>query len=145
MAELKVTMPDDLMRRLTELGPKTDEICAKCLEAGADVLVAQVKRNLAARIGEGTKYDSRSTGKLLGSLGKSSVKVDRDGRSNLKVGFSEPRRGAAGNANAKIAAVLEYGKTGQPAKPFMKPAQRQTKKEVEAVMARTFEQEVAKL
>jgi hypothetical protein len=46
--------------------------------------------------------------------------MDRDGNFNVKVGFSEPRRD--GDSNAKIANIIEYGKHGQPPKPFLKPA-----------------------
>src|SRR5699024_11936873 len=45
---------------------------------------------------------------------------DKNGDFNVKVGFSEPR--SDGDSNAKIATILEYGKSGQPAKPFLKPA-----------------------
>lgn len=141
MANVTVTMPDELMKRLTLLGEKQDAICAKCLDVGAEVLVQRVERNLAARIGEGTKYASRSTGELIGSLGKSPAKIDKNGRTNIKVGFSEPRRGE-GDANAKIAAILEYGKSGQPAKPFLKPAYRSAKNEIEAAMVAEFERQV---
>lgn len=43
----------------------------------------------------------------------------------FKVGFSEPR--SDGGSNAKIANILEYGKYGQPPKPFLKPARSQSK------------------
>lgn len=143
MAKLTVNMPEDLMKRLTQLGERQDAICAACVEAGAEVLEQKAKRNLAARIGEGTKFESRSTGELLRSLGASKAKVDREGRTNAKVGFAEPR--SDGERNAKIAAILEYGKHGQPAKPFMKPALRSSRNEIESTMIHEFERQVAQI
>lgn len=144
MAKAEFQLPTNLMSLLTELGRRQDEICAKCVESGAEVLERQVRRNLAARIGEGTKFESRSTGNLLHSLGTTPAKVDRGGRTNAKVGFSEPRRDG-GDPNGKIAAILEYGKHGQPAKPFMKPALRTLRSEIESTMIHEFERQVAQL
>ena len=41
---------------------------------------------------------------------------DKNGDFNIKVGFSEPR--PDGESNAMLASILEYGKSGQPAKPL---------------------------
>ena len=67
----------------------------------------------------------RSTGELERSIGLSPVKLDRNGNYNIKIGFSEPR--SDGGSNAKLANIIEYGKHGQPAKPFLKPAKSTTK------------------
>ena len=59
------------------------------------------------------------------SLGVSPVKLNRDGTRDIKIGFAEPR--SDGGSNAKLANILEYGKHGQPAKPFLKPAKTASK------------------
>ena len=143
MAKATVKMPDELLTKLSRLGEKTDEIAAIALKAGGDVVLDKVRGNLEASIGSGTKYDSRSTGELVDSLGMTPVKIDRNGNSNVKIGFSEPR--SDGKSNAMLASVLEYGKSGQPPKPFMKPAQTQSRKECQRVMKEVLEREVAKL
>lgn len=120
MAKVQVKMPEEFLLRLSRLGDKTDEIIPKVLEAGGEVVEQKVRANLSAVIGRDTKEESRSTGELLSALGVTPAKIDRDGNYNVKVGFSEPR--PDGRSNAMIANVLEYGKSGQPAKPFMKPA-----------------------
>ena len=61
----------------------------------------------------------------------------------MKVGFSEPR--SDGDSNAKIATILEYGKSGQPAKPFLKPAQSSSRNACTSAMIRKLEEEVEKL
>jgi HK97 gp10 family phage protein len=112
-------IPEDFLLKLSRLGEKTDQIIPKVLEAGGEVVEAKVKSNLQSVIGNDTKEESRSTGELLSALGVSSAKQDKDGNFNVKVGFSEPR--SDGKSNAMIAGVLEYGKSGQPPKPFLKP------------------------
>lgn len=143
MAKVNVKMPDDFLKKLSTLGDKTDEISEKVLEAGGEVVLKKVKSNLSAVIGSGIKFDSRSTGELERSLGMSPVKVDKNGNHDIKIGFAEPR--SDGDSNAKIANILEYGKHGQPAKPFLKPAKSGSKNAAQAAMIETFESEVAKL
>lgn len=143
MAEVTVKLPDEFLKKLTRLGEKTDEICTKMLEAGAEVVEAKIRENLQAVIGRDTQTPSRSTGELLASLGTTEVKQDADGILNVKVGFAEPR--SDGESNAKIANIIEYGKHGQPPKPFLKPAKTASRAACTAAMQQTFEEEVGKL
>jgi HK97 gp10 family phage protein len=129
-------MPEDFIQKCSRLADKTDVIIPKVLEDGGKIVLAKVKSNLQAVIGRDTKYPSKSTGKLLAALGLSTARVDRKGDHNVKVGFSEPRRGGGGS-NAKIANILEYGKSGQRPKPFLKPARASSRKAcIEAMKAR---------
>lgn len=143
MAKAEVQLPEEMLTRLSQLGAKSDEIAEKMLEAGGEVLLSRVKSNLAGVIGKGTKYPSESTGELERSLGLSPAKLDRNGNHNIKVGFSEPR--SDGGSNAQIANIIEYGKHGQPVKPFLKPAKSASKAAVIEAMKQTFEKEVSKL
>ena len=143
MAKAEVQLPEEMLTRLSQLGAKADESAEKMLEAGGEVLLSRVKSNLAGVIGKGTKYPSESTGELERSLGLSPAKLDRNGNHNIKVGFAEPR--SDGGSNAQIANIIEYGKHGQPAKPFLKPAKSASKAAVIEAMKQTFEQEVSKL
>lgn len=143
MAKVQLMMPDDFLERLAKLGSQSDEIAQRVLEAGGEVVLSKVKGNLASVIGKGTKYDSRTTGELQGSLGISQVKLDRNGNHNIKIGFAEPR--SNGGSNARLANIIEYGKHGQPAKPFLKPAKSASKKACEEAMKQKFEEEVEKL
>lgn len=140
MAKVDIKMPNDFLLQLSKLADKTDEIIPKVLEAGGEVVLTNVRANLESVIRHGTKEESRATGELVRSLGLSPAKQDRNGNWNAKVGFAEPR--SDGNSNAKIANVLEYGKHGQPAKPFMKPAKSKSKAACVAAMKAKFEQEI---
>lgn len=44
--------------------------------------------------------------------------------------------------HAKIANTLEYGKSGQPPKPFLKPAKSKSRRQVMAAMTETLEREM---
>ena len=143
MAKATVKMPEDFLLKLSRLGEKTDEITARVLEAGGAVSLEKVKANLQAVIGSGTKEPSESTGELLSSLGLSKVRQDKDGNLNIKVGFSEPR--SDGKSNAMIASVLEYGKSGQPPKPFLQPAKTASRKPCIEAMKAKLESELESL
>lgn len=140
MARAQVKIPEEYLLRLSRLGSNIDSVAEKMLNAGGEVVLDKIKSNLSEVIGSETKERSRSTGELLRSLGLSSVKQDRDGNLNIKVGFSEPR--SDGSSNAKIAAILEYGKTGQPPKPFLKPAKTSSRRKCIDAMKRVLDEEV---
>lgn len=143
MAKVDIKMPDEFLLKVSKLGSDFDPVAEKVLKAGGEVVFKRTKSNLSAVIGKGTKHESRSTGELEKALGVTSVRLDRNGNHNIKIGFSEPR--PDGESNAKIANILEYGKHGQPAKPFLKPARSASKSECISVMKSTFEEDVKKL
>lgn len=76
MAKATWRMPEDFLMKVSRLADKTDEILPKVLEAGAEVVEDKVRSNLQLVIGSGTKYESRSTGELLRSLGTSPALQD---------------------------------------------------------------------
>lgn len=154
MAKIKIQMPEEFLKKCSRLAENTDSIIGKTIEAGGEVVLKKVRSNLQSVIGKDTKYDSEATGELLGSLGMSPVKIDRNGIHNAKIGFNEPRRkqyAAKGKrsyytiTNAMIANVLEHGKHNQPKKPFLKPARSASRKECIRVMEQTLDDEVSKL
>ena len=130
MARADFKLPDEFLTKLSQLGKDTDAVTEKVLEAGGKVVLAKVRSNLAA-------------GELAQSLGLSPVKLNREGNHDIKIGFSEPR--SDGGSNAKIANILEYGKSGQPPKPFLKPAKSAAKAECIRVMEQMLKEEVEKL
>ena len=143
MAKVDIKMPDEFLEKLSKLGSHTDEISERVLEAGGEVVLARIRTNLSSVVGRDTKVESRSTGELERSLGMSKARVDRNGNHNIKIGFAEPR--SDGDSNAKIANILEYGRHGQPAKPFLKPAKSSSKSACEAAMKQKLEEEISKL
>ena len=149
MARAEMKMPEDFLLKVSRLNEKTDEILPRMLEAGGQVVLERVKSNLSAVVGKGTKNLSRSTGELESALGLSPAKPKRDGSGwDIKVGFAEPRpatRNSGGGSNAKIANILEYGKHGQPPKPFLKPAKTQSRKACIETMEAKLNEEVRRI
>lgn len=143
MAKVDIKMPDEFLEKLSRLGSNFDTIAESVLEAGGDVVLEKTQATLSAAVGSGTKYKSRSTGELESALGLSPVKMDKNGNYNIKLGFAEPHSG--GVSNAMLANFLEYGKHGQPAKPFLKPAKSTSKTACKTAMEKKFEEEVKKL
>lgn len=91
--------------KVSRLAERTDEILPRVLQAGGEVVEAKVRTNLQSVIGSGIKEESRSTGELVGALGVSSAKQDRDGNFNVKVGFSEPRLDGKANADCRCSRI----------------------------------------
>ena len=158
MAKIKrsviIQFDDDFSKKLAALGSHTDEILEKAMSAGAEAALPIVRAELQGAIGGDTKEPSRSTGELVNSLGISPVMVDNKGITNVKIGFSEPRRhqyiakkkrSYYTATNAMIANVLEYGKHGQPPRPWLKRAKTQAKKVFRAKMQEIIDKEVEKL
>ena len=133
MGKVKIEMPTQWLDTIAGMGNALDAAIPRALEAGGKVVLDKMKSNLRSAIGRGTKYKSRSTGKLAASLGVSPAKLDRDNNFDVKVGFSEGRGEVS---NAMLANLLEYGKHGQPPKPFLKRTKSSSRKPcIEAMQA----------
>ena len=143
MAKCDFKLPDEFLEKVSRLGSDFDRVAEDMLKAGGRVVLEATQATLSASVGKDTKEPSRSTGELEKSLGLSPVKMDKDGNFNIKLGFSEPR--SDGESNAKIANILEYGKHGQPPKPFLKPAKSKSKTACLKAMEDTFEKEVGSI
>ena len=143
MAKVEIKLPEEFLLKVSKLANETDTILPTVLAKGGEVVVKKVKSNLASVIGSGTKYPSESTGELESALGVSSAKQNRDGNYNVKIGFSEPR--SKGKSNARIANLIEYGKHGQPPKPFLKPAKSATRKPCIDAMTQQLNEELKNL
>ena len=142
MAKCNIKLPEEFLRKLSSLGTRTDEVAKKALTAGGEIILAKTKENLLSVIGKDTKYPSKSSGQLVSALGLTPVRVDRNGNYNIKIGFDEYRRD--GTSNAGVANIIEYGKHGQPAKPFLAPAKKQAGKQALAHMQEIIEEEIKK-
>jgi len=137
MAKCTAKLPEELLKKLSRVGNNMDKIADSALKAGGEVVLKRTKTNLESMV------KGPSTGQLVNALGLSPVLLDRDGNYNIKVGFDEYR--ADGSANAMVANIIEYGKHGQPEKPFLKNAKTSSKKECEETMAKKIEVEIKKL
>ena len=126
MAKANFKMPDEFLKK------------------GAEPVIEKAKSNLALRIGQGTKTDSISTGELLKSLETTKPVQDKDGNWKLRVGIPTTKD-QKGICNALKAAVIEYGKSGQPPKPWLKQTKRASKKACIEAMKKALDKEIEKL
>lgn len=144
MARATFKMPDDFLEKLSKLNNQFDRIVPEVLQAGTEPIVKKAKSNLAARIGVGTKSPSESTGELIASLETTKPVQDYKGNWNLRVGIPTTRD-SKGVSNALKAAVMEYGKAGQPPKPWLKPTKSATRKACIEAMKEALDKEIDKL
>ena len=139
MGKVKIEMPTQWLDTIAGMGNALDAAIPRALEAGGKVVLDKMKSNLRSAIGRGTKYKSRSTGKLAASLGVSPAKLNRENNLDVKVGFSENRGDVS---NAMLANVLEYGKHGQPPQPFLKQTKSSSRKPCIEAMQTALKEEL---
>lgn len=144
MARAAVKMPEEFLEKISKLNRHFDEIVPRVLEKGAEPVVQKAKSNLSARIGQGTKGPSHSTGDLLASLETTIPVQDARGDWNLRVGIPKTRD-RNGVSNALKATVIEYGKSGQPPKPWLKPTKSATRKACVEAMEKALDREIRSL
>ena len=144
MAKVDMKMPEDFLEKISKLNDRFDEIAPLDLEAGAEHVIAKARSNLSEVIGKGTKYKSRSTGALMASLGVTPAKQNRDGNWDIKVGIGNSKD-SKGVSNALKAMVIEYGKSGQPAKPWLKRTKSSSRKDCLNEMKAKLEKELESL
>lgn len=136
MASFEIIGDDDFSLKVSQLDTDLEYIAKKAIYAGAAIVADRMKTNLR------NVLSNEATGQLVASMGVAKIKRGDSGW-NTKIGFSGYN--TEGVANQLIARVIESGKSGQRAKPFVRPAVNQTKNEVQAAMERVITEELAKI
>lgn len=120
MASINTQNLDGLMMDFAELASLPDWVAEEMLNAGADVIV-EAQKKTARTMGV------VDTGQLAASITKSRVKFRRDRAKVIHVyPQGERKRGNITTKNAEIAFVDEFGKQGQPARPFIRTSVEQS-------------------
>ena len=136
MAKMTFKLPEETIRKMEALGSYYDAVTSAVLEEGVKPLYDAAKQSLSSVIGQATKEPSES-------LSVTKPYQSADGNWNIKVGcIGYDRKGVP---NPLKAAVLEHGRSNQPAKPWAKPAGRKAKKECIKKMQEALDSEVEKL
>jgi len=97
---------------MEELQDIPDSVLKDMLEAQADVIEPAQKR-------KGRDYGVHRTGVTLGSIKRDKPRRTKDGG---VISISLQGRNARGNTNAEVAFINEFGKRGQPPRPFIRDA-----------------------
>lgn len=118
MARFSCSGFDELNNVYHELKDIPQEVTEEMLETMGGVAMERIRET-----GEAMDVrDPESSEHILDKLKLSKVTYTKDG-GYLKVGFSGNRlRGKTTTRNTMIAFINEFGKRGQPARPFMKTA-----------------------
>lgn len=105
-----------LQADLQELASLPDSLVAEMLNAEADIII-QGQKNSAR------EYGTVDTGQMAASIKKGAIKKLKSGDRCIYVGPSGTRtRDGITTRNAEIAFINEFGKHGQPARPFINTA-----------------------
>ena len=149
MAKFEVVMPTELMNKLNRLEKNLGSILDEAIEEGAEKACDDVVKPSLENAVKNTS--GRSTGELVSSLGVSPVRTRADGFRNAKIGFNEPRlhqpktkrpRSYKVQTNAMIANVLEYGRQGQQARPWLRPVKKKAGEVFKDTAVKVFDQKV---
>lgn len=103
---------DDLISDLGSLAELPDSVVDEMLKAEADVIEPEQHRTAKS-------MGVYRTGVTEGSIKRTAVKAGKDGR---YLSIYPQGKNADGNSNAEVAFVNEFGKRGQPARPFIDTA-----------------------
>ena len=116
MATLELTGFDDLADAFQRISEIPFDVTADALDAMAAVAADQI-RSTGESMGV---RDPESDVHILDKIKKASKAKKTDSGGYLNISFSgSRRRGKTTTRNAEIAFVNEYGKKGQPARPFI--------------------------
>lgn len=151
MAKMTIKGLDEYALKLSKLGKDSKEIAKKVVIAGANPVADEIRKNLIANLNDpayvgkgngglwGTKK-TRPTGDLLDSFGVASPKVDSEGNTNTKIGFSGYDK--KGVPNALKARAMESGTSTLKKRPFVRPAVAKTKKKAIEEMDKKLDDEM---
>lgn len=115
MATLEIYGMDDLDAAFNRIGNIPETVTTRALNEMADIAAAAIRRSGEAM---GVR-DPESEVHILDKIVKRKPKLTHDG-GYQDISFSGTRtRGKTKTRNAEIAFINEYGKRGQPARPFI--------------------------
>lgn len=136
---MTVYVPTDFMNQLNKLGNDIDAIAPQMVEAGANILVSDIKQRLEAHKRTGTLAKSIKLQKARNFGGEFSSGAYADGyRKTSYKRDGESRK----TPNALVLMALEYGKSNQAARPIIRPSIRQNEKKVIEEMQAVFNRNV---
>lgn len=137
----KMTMdfdPLDALGGLAKIVDNTEGLASKMVDAGLDVMAREIKSGASRH---------RVTGHMAESVGKSKPRLNKDGDMVGRVkfygsdGVSRSKKGKKFDRTNWIKAFrIEYGRSGQPAQPFVRPAIQRSKSAISNAMQKKFEE-----
>ena len=121
---------EDLISAFDGLAALPDEVTEEMLDVQADIVVEAQKKTASTML-QGPYY----AGGVAGAVKKSGVRRTSEGKA-VEIGFSGKQHG---EDLARIAYINEYGKTNQPARPFIMAANAQAEGPALAAAAKVYD------
>lgn len=138
MARITFNGGEDFMRRLEQMGDRSEAMIKESIYEGAHILTDAIRDNMEKNLAG----SEDSTGALAGSLGITKIKQDEAGVWNVKIGFDGYDE--KGVPNQLKARVMESGSSTIRKRPFVRPAVNAKRKEVVAAMDQVINEEIKK-
>lgn len=132
MAKFSVNGLDELALSMSEIAALPDSVLDAMLHAEADV----VER---AQRATGLAYGIRRTGKTLSSIKRGKSWRTADGKALEVYPQGMVPNGKKNKTTAEVAFINEYGKKGQPARPFIQDANEQAASETTSRAAKVYD------
>lgn len=131
---------DDITKQLERQGNLAKEVAPRVVQAGASVLVKAQTQELSRVVNgkrtQGLLRDSIGMGKVEETARGVRVPVFPQGYQN----HGNSRKGKRDRvSNAQVGFMKEYGSSTQPARPWMKPANKKSQDQVNNAMAQVWE------
>jgi HK97 gp10 family phage protein len=121
MADFNVTGLDDVIKDMMQHQKAAEEAVPEMLKAGAEILVKAQRDEIRS-------MKLVDTGDMMKSIKSDKIKKDPDGNSYIDVyPQGKDRKGVR---NADKAFIAEFGKHGEPARPWMRTANAKSAEEV---------------
>lgn len=136
MADFNVEGIDSLTIGFMRKAGALDEAISDCLNVGADLLVKAQKD-------QAESMKIHDTGDMINSIKATKQRKDKDG--NPYVDIYPQGKDRKGTRNAEKGFIAEYGKSDQPARPWMRTANEKANDEVQNAICETFNEHMGNL
>lgn len=141
MARMEIDFPEDMLGDL--LDQDTEELCREMVDAAVPIMEESLKKEIRSVIGHGG--DSELERSIKGNTAKVS-------KNNAVIAFVGPKGNSSHHyyggakkdrkyrvSNALKAIWLNYGRIGQPARPFLNRATKNAERAVQAKMQEVYD------
>lgn len=139
MANLEVNFPEDFMKEV--LQADTGELCREMVDAASPIMVESMKKEMAAVVshdGESEMVNSVKTSKATTTKNGAYISFTGPTGNSKKTYYGKKRKRKYPVSNALKAIWLNYGRKGQPARPFLTKATNNAEAAVIAKMQEVY-------
>lgn len=161
MAKIAFKVSEEYEEKLAKLADRSEEVARRALYEAADIVADKIRENIVALPEEKFRYlrdgdmfkgvPKAQKELLLMNFGISPIRIERDGRLTVKLGFAEyagehPTKTYPHGLPAQlVAGAVESGSSVRKKHPFVRPAVNATKAAAEEAMQKVIDEEIEKI